>query len=287
MDFPETQPKNTGKDIKLRWEMLLSIIDCMRVLRGLHVIGEAGFLDGELDHLQLRRQPWLLLDVSFFIESYISASLFWYCDVTRLHVLRIMCDAKPIFDQLFCGPVRNILKLEQVQVWCDMNSPTIYATVYPKLQTISISHLDDASSMYSESRGRSYLMPHSPESNYDVCCFCFLIRCSLLIEQVFLDTISRPEIPNLARLALTISLDLALSFAEMCHCPLTLTHEMALYEHVAEHVMNSRPGLHELMIIDGAIHGTNWVFVRDDNNSGSSFKMPAKKGPNSRFAMFL
>lgn len=45
--------------------------------------------------------------------------------------------------------------------------------------------------------------------------------------------------------------------------------------------------LQELMITDGDVHGTNWLFTRDAESSESDFKLLCKKGPNSRFLMNL
>lgn len=103
---------------------------------------------------------------------------------------------------------------------------------------------------------------------------------------MLLHRIVRPEIQDLTRLALTLSQELARLFGEMCGCSLTFTREVALYEHIAGHIMNSRPKLLELMIIDGNIEGTNWIFVRDHDNAENRFK-PATNGPNSRFVASL
>lgn len=165
VDFPKTQPRNSGKGI--HWEMLFLIIDCMESLRGLHMNGTAGYLRGNLVQLR-QRQPWTLLDVSFFLESHISASLFLFCDPGQLCILRIMCDPKPLFDQLFQGPIQNALGLKQIEVWCDMDSPSVYATIYPKIHTISMLNHDSERFLYVENRGGKFSMPYSSNYNCNV-----------------------------------------------------------------------------------------------------------------------
>ncbi|KAJ3492924.1 hypothetical protein NLG97_g5056 [Lecanicillium saksenae] len=114
VDVPK-QTNGAEKNISLSWGILFSIMECMPELQKLGMDGGAGYLEGDPAQLQLQRQSWELLDLS--------------C----LRVLRIKCDTMPFFDQLFYGPARNSLKLKQLQVWCNMDSPAITATIYPLL----------------------------------------------------------------------------------------------------------------------------------------------------------
>lgn len=154
VDVPK-QTDDAENNIFLNWGMLFSIIDCMPELQRLRMDGDAGYLEGDPARLRLQRQSWEVLDLS------------------SLCVLRIKCDPIPLFHQLFYGPARNSLKLKQLEVWCNMDSPSITATIYPLLYTIAISHLDCARFLCYEKHGGNLSVPRSPECDHEVCRFYF------------------------------------------------------------------------------------------------------------------